>query len=297
MHTPQSHRTPHAASPFNRREFLRLSAAGGAALVASRFAGAAEAAADPYGGFKMGLQSYSLRGFDVKTALKHTKTLGVKYWESFPGHIPLGTLPKHVAEQKALLEEAGVILMAYGVVEFDANETKTREKFDFARAMGMNSLSANPAKDKATFDLLDRMVEEYGVAIAIHNHGPGARYDKIRDVADIVKDRHPKIGACVDTGHYLRSDEDVIEALETLGDRLFGVHLKDVRTVTEGGKRKKLFTILGQGDLDVVGCLRVLRKLKYQNCMSLEYEENPSNPLSDIEVCLATVREAVTKLG
>jgi len=112
-----------------------------------------------------------------------------------------------------------------------------------------------------------------------------------------VKDRHPLIGGCVDTGHYIRSDEDAVEAIERLGKRVFGVHMKDVRTLKDGGKNRKQFTILGQGDLDVPGCLKVLRKLNYDYALSLEYEENPENPLSDIEVCLQTVREAVKKIG
>jgi sugar phosphate isomerase/epimerase len=209
----------------------------------------------------------------------------------------MGTLPKHIDEQKAVLKEGGVTLMAYGVLGFDDNETKAREAFDFAKAMGIVALSANPQKDKATFDLLDKLVEEYGVAIAIHNHGPGALYDKIDDVVKMVADRHPKVGACVDTGHYLRSDEEPVEAIERLGKRVFGVHLKDVKTVEENGTRKKLFKILGEGDLNVAGCLKSLRKLDYQYILALEYEENKDNPLSDIEVCLKTVREAVATLG
>ncbi len=121
--------------------------------------------------------------------------------------------------------------------DFDANESEARKKFDFAKAMGLIAFSANPRKDKSTFDLLDKLVAEYDVAIAIHNHGPDARYSKISDVADVVKGRHPKIGACVDTGHYLRSDEDPVEALERFKDRLYGVHLKDVRTIRSGGRR------------------------------------------------------------
>ncbi|MCH8856567.1 MAG: hypothetical protein IIA03_10080 [Proteobacteria bacterium] len=62
-------------------------------------------------------------------------------------------------------------------------------------------------------------------------------------------------------------------------------------------KEQKFFTLLGQGDLDVVGCLRLLRQLKYKNIVSLEYEENKDNPLSDIAICLETVRKAVAKLG
>ncbi|MGE3314076.1 MAG: sugar phosphate isomerase/epimerase family protein [Planctomycetaceae bacterium] len=291
------HPSANGIGSIDRRRFLQVSAMAGTAVLMPGLSGLAAEEKDPYGGFKMGLQSYSLRAFDLKTALSHTKMLGVHYWESFPGHLPIVAVPKLIAEQKAQLDEAGVTLMAYGVVPFDSNENAARAKFDYAKATGMTSLSADPKKDKATFDLLDKLCEEYGVAIAIHNHGPGARYDKIKDVVDIVKDRHPKIGACVDTGHYLRSDEDPVEAIAQLKDRVFGVHLKDVRTITSGGKRSKQFTILGQGELKVVECLKLLRSLNYPYCLALEYEENEKNPLSDIEVCLQTVRDAVKTLG
>jgi sugar phosphate isomerase/epimerase len=283
------------SSPLTRRQILKIAAGGAAAALAPRLAPADDK--DPYAGLKMGMQSYSLRAFDAPTALKHTKELGLKYWESFPKHIPMTTLPKQIADSKALLNDAGITLMGYGVVDFNDNETKARQTFDFAKAIGLYSISANPRKNKATFDLLDKLVAEYDIPIGIHNHGPHALYSKISDVADIIKDRNPKIGACVDMGHFLRSDENPIEALERLGNRLYGVHLKDVRTVTENGKRKKIFTIVGQGDLDLVGALKVLKKLNYQGCLSLEYEENEQNPLSDIAVSLAAVRDAAAKLS
>lgn len=283
------------ATPVSRRQFLAASAAATATLAGIPSASAA--AADPYGGFKMGVQSYSLRHFDTVTALKHTKTLGLKYWEAYPKHIPMGTLPAHVAKQKKLLADAGVTLIAYGVIGFDSNETKARQAFDFAKAMGVVSLSANPKKDNKTFDLLDKLCEEYEIAIAIHNHGPKALYDKISDTVDIIKDRHPLIGGCVDTGHYIRSDEDPVEAIERLGKRTHGVHLKDVETIKKGDKSQKHFRILGEGDLDVLGCLKALKKHDYKNCLSIEYEENKSNPLPDIDVCLKSVRDAVVKLS
>ena len=284
-----------AARSLNRRDFLATTAAAGAAsLVLPQIASAGDK--DLYAGFKMGVQSYSLRGFDAPTALEHTKTLGLKYWEAYPKHVPLGTLPEQVAKHKKMLSDAGVTLLAYGVLGFDGNETKARAAFDFAKAMGIVSLSANPKKDKATFDLLDKLVDEYGVAIAIHNHGPRALYDKISDVEDMVKDRHPLVGACVDTGHYIRSDEDPVEAIERLGKRVFGCHLKDFLTVDENGRKVKRAKILGEGDLKVLPCLKALRKIGFENCLSLEYEENPKNPLSDIEVCLSVVREAAAEL-
>jgi len=284
-------------SRFTRRLFHQLSIASiiSAMALSPQWTFAEDPSADQYGGFKIGLQSYSLRHFDEETALKQSEKLGVHYWEAFPGHIPISTVPGYVAEQQAKLARSKVQLVGYGVIGFDANEAKAREYFDFAKAMGIQYISADPNKDAATFDLLDKLVEEYQIAIAIHNHGPGHRYDKASDVLEMVEGRHPLIGACVDTGHFLRSDEDPVAVVQKLGKRVFGIHLKDVRTIrdAEGKSVNKQFTILGEGDLNVVGLLRELRKQGYDQTLSMEYEENPENPLSDLELCLVAVRNAV----
>ncbi len=279
-------------SETSRRRFLKttVAALAGGALLDPLSGVLPAAEKDPYGGFRMGIQSYSLRGFDVKKALKTTKMLGLHYWEAYPKHIPISTVPKDVAKYKQMLDQSDVKLIAFGVLNFDGNETKAREYFDFAKAVGIETLSANPDKNDATFDLLDKLVEEYKINIAIHNHGPGQKYDKIDDVVKMVDGRHKRVGACVDTGHYLRSKEDPVEAIERLEGRLYGIHLKDV-------KNAKIMCILGEGDLDVVGCLKLLKKQKYGHSLALEYEENKDNPVSDIEVCLSTVRKAVKQLG
>lgn len=272
----------------SRRDFLRMSAVAAAAisLPTNVFANADE---DPFRGFKMGIQSYSLRGFNVEKALEASAKLGLTHWETFPGHIKVGSVPTYVAEQKEMLKKAGIKLMAYGVVEFDGDEAKGRPVFEFAKAMGITSISANPKKDAATFKVLDKLVEEYKINIAIHNHGPGALYDKISDVVDMVKDHHPRVGACVDTGHYLRSKESPVEAIERLKGRVFGVHLKDV-------KDAKVFKIVGEGDLDILGCLKALKKQDYQHCLALEYEESPEDPRADLTICVANVKAEMAKL-
>ncbi|HTI49321.1 MAG TPA: sugar phosphate isomerase/epimerase, partial [Planctomycetaceae bacterium] len=134
------------------------------------------------------------------------------------------------------------------------------------------------------------LVDEYQINIAIHNHGPKSRWNKIDDVVNAINNHHPRIGACVDTGHYLRSSENPVEAIERLKGRVFGVHLKDV-------KSSNFFTILGDGDLDVVGCLRALKAQKYQHSLALEYEENPQNPVPDIEICLKNLHAAMEQLA
>ena len=194
--------------------------------------------------------------------------------------------PQQIAERKRQLEAAGVTLMGYGVVHLGKDEAANRKYFDFARAMGLKYLSASP--EPGSFDLLDKLVEEYGVAVGIHNHGPGDRFAKIETIEKAIKDHHPKIGCCVDTGHFLRSREDPVRAVEVFGKRVYGVHLKDV-------KDAKTFTILGQGDLRTVDLLKALARNNYEYCLAIEYEEKPENPVEDIKACLAEARKAIAE--
>src|SRR5262249_46062772 len=154
-----------------------------------------------------------------------TKELGLKYWESFRNHTPPD--PAKAAELKKMAAGEGVTILSFGVSRFTKDHDANRKLFDFARAMGLQSLSADPDPD--AFDSLDKLVEEYGVAIGIHNHGPTHKYGPIDAIAKAIKDHHPKIGCCIDTGHFLRSSEDPVKAVEVFDNRIYGVHLKDVR--------------------------------------------------------------------
>lgn len=277
------------AESVSRRQFLRVVGGATMGVVAAPVLALAE---DEYAGFRVGIQSYSLRAYSVDQALRHTKELGLKYWESFRAHLPLTTDPAVVEQYRSKLSEYGVTLYAYGVERFTADAEQNRQRFEFARAMGIRVITADP--DPESFDQLDRLVEEYGVRIAIHNHGPGARYDKISDTLNAIKNHHEFIGACVDTGHYIRSNEDPVAAVEAFGKRTYSVHLKDVKTLPDGGKR---FTVLGEGDLDTEKLLRALRKVGFSDCLALEYEENPRNPIPDIRRCLTHLKAVCSRLA
>jgi len=272
---------------FTRRELLRRSAIGAGIAAVPSLLQAAQAD-PPYGPFKLGLQSYSLRGYKtLDEALEQSKLLGVHYWEAYSAHVPLTTDPAQVDAILGKLKAADVKLMAHGVSGFGADTAANRRVFECAKALGIRTISADPTPQ--SFDNLEALVEEFKINIAIHNHGPGARYDKLQQVVDAVKGRHKRIGACADLGHFLRSNENPVKVLETLGDRVHGVHLKDVKNATQ-------FTILGQGDMDVVGVLKALRAIKYNGVVALEYEEHPENPIADIRQCLDAVKVAAQKI-
>ena len=269
---------------LSRRDLLSGLAATSVLAMTGRLASASSslARADDYAPFKVGLQSYSLRHFKLAEALGKTKQVGLHYWESYSAHT--NPDPAKAAEYKQMAADAGVTIGGFGVSGFSKNHDANRKFFEFGKALGVDYLSADPDRD--AFDSLDKLVEEYGIAIGIHPHGPGAKWDKIDQIASAIKDHSDKIGICLDTGHLMRSHQDPVEAIGVFGKRIYGVHLKDV-------KDAKTFTILGKGDLKLDLFLQKLAALKYNYCMALEYEESESNPIPDIEECLSAIKTAL----
>jgi inosose dehydratase len=284
---------------LSRRRFLVLASAATAGATwfdASKVlqaAGLADAK-DPWGGFPVGVQSYSLRNYSVEEAIRHLQGMGVHYVELTGKHLPVDAKDDQVAALKKLLEGAGIKISAHGVNNFSKDHEANRKLFDFAKRIGFKTISANPQPDKETFDSLDKLVAEYDVRIAIHNHGPGALYDKLDSVKKIVAGRDKRVGACVDCGHYLRSGEDPVKCVLELGERVHGVHLKDEK---ETNTKASSNVVIGKGHLDVAGLFKALRQVKFpaDGALSLEYEANPQNPIDDMKACLEVAKEAIAK--
>lgn len=240
--------------------------------------------------FRVGIQSYSLRGYSLDDALDKSHKLGLTYWEAFQAHIPLTDSQARMTDVLAKLKREDITLFGWGVEGFDGNEAAARKVFEFARKMNVRVITADPAP--AAYPVIDKLLKEYhrhDIRVAIHNHGPGARYSTIASVANALRGRHERFGACVDTGHFLRSGEDPVEAVRTFGKRTFEVHMKDVKDKTQ-------FTVLGQGDLRTVDLLKELKRLHFNGLVALEYEEHPENPINEIDLCLSTLKDAVEKV-
>ncbi len=115
--------------------------------------------------------------------------------------------------------------------DHDAN----KKLFEFGKALGVKYLSADPTPD--SFDSLDKLCDEYKIAIAIHPHGPSGegqrhRWYSAEVILKAVKDHNQLIGTCLDTGHLIRMAQlgeklDPAEQVKVMGDRNFGMHLKD----------------------------------------------------------------------
>lgn len=275
---------------LNRRDFLAASSAaiaGTLSLPLQSCVGADER----FAGLPIGIQSYSLRKFPLAEAVRHIKGLGIHHVEFYGAHLPIDASADQIADTKATLQAADIQLNAHGVNSFSGNHEANRRAFEFAKRAGIKNITANPERD--SFDSLDQLCEEFGIRICIHNHGPDALYDKLTDVTSAVKDHHELIGACIDTGHVLRSDEDPIHWIRELGPRVFALHIKDVAERT----KRTHDVIIGTAHLDVVEMFRALREINFpaDGSLSLEYESNPDNPIDDIAQCFAVAAEAIEK--
>lgn len=276
----------------NRRRFIKSASLAVAVASTLRFS-PLSCAADK-SGLKLGIQLYSLRGYkDAAVALKHAKDLGFEQVEFYSGMFPLESTPEQIAAVKKQVADLGLTISAHGVNRLTKDDKANRKVFEFAKAAGIRNITADPDPD--SFDSLDKLVKEFDIRIAIHNHGPTHRYNKVVDVLRAVDKHDERIGACADLGHYIRSGEEPTQVVRLLKGRLYGVHLKDFAEM----KDKTKGVILGKGHLNVAAVFNALVETKFPSdgALSLEYEENPENPLADIRECVKVSREALKQVG
>jgi sugar phosphate isomerase/epimerase len=286
--------TPH---PLTRRAFLGASAATAAGLLTARIA----PAADDFAGFNVGVQSYTFRNFDLEQMLKRTKELGLKSAEFYNKHIPPESSADKLKAIMKLCEEYEVKPVGFGVSRFTKDHDANKKLFEFGKALGLKYLSADPTMD--AFESLDKLCEEYKIAIAIHPHGPTGGKNRhpwwsAEVIMKAVKDHNKLIGTCLDTGHLIRMDQlgekiDPAQQVKLMGERNFALHLKD----HDNAKKTDVPFGAKEGRLDVAAVLKALKEVKFNGHIAIEYEANPNDPSPDMKKCVAYVKETAGKLS
>ncbi|WP_435008401.1 sugar phosphate isomerase/epimerase family protein [Tundrisphaera lichenicola] len=267
---------------ISRRGFARLAASAAAlspmAGLAGRSLGASPAALapgrDPWLGLKMGIATYTFRKLSPEQTIAAIHRLGLHYASIKDFHLPL----KSTSEQRKALtqkfRDAGITPVSCGVISTKDDETAMVAMFEYARDAGIPTIVCNPTK--ASLPTLDKMVKEYDIKLAIHNHGPE---DKIwpspLDVWEAVSSLDPRIGLCIDVGHTARTGTDPASAIRTCASRLFDLHIKDIAAPSGGSEPVEL----GRGVLDLRGILQALLDIKYAYHVGLEYEKDADDPI------------------
>lgn len=285
-------------SSLSRRDFVRTTLAGSVGLSLTALA-TADKAAEDFGGFKLGVQSYSFRSFNTEQALKRTQDLGLSFIEFYSKHADPKSTPQQINALLKMCSDYNVKPAAFGVQRFTKDHAANQKAFEFGKALGIKSFSADPDPD--SFDSLDKLVEEYKIAIAIHPHGPTGggklhRWYSADTILKAVSSHHPLIGSCLDTGHLIRTEQvgeklDPAAEVRKMGARNFGMHLKD------HDNKKKTDVVYGKGVLDVASVLKALRDVKFAGVISIEYEANEAEPSPDMKACVDVFKKVARNLA
>lgn len=272
----------------SRRHVLRLA---GIAAVAPVWAPSLSLAADVAKArkptpLKIGIASYSLRKFPLDRVIEACKQMGVKYLTLKDVHLARTDPPETTRELRKKIEAAGITIMGGGTLTWkENNEAEIRKDFEYAKNGGFPLMVCSPAPE--TLDTLEKLVKEYDIKIAIHNHGPEDKwYPAPKDALAKLEKRDPRMGICMDIGHASRASADIVAAVKLAGPRLLDLHIKDL---ADPMKRDSQVEV-GRGVLDVPGVFRELVATKFAGHVSLEYEIKVDDPFMGMTESLAYMR-------
>ncbi len=248
-------------------------------------------------GFAVGPQAWSFNRFSAVEAVEKAAEAGATVIEFFPGQrfSPEGDAkfdhnasPEQIKQIKDLLKKHKIHAANYGVVNIPNNEKDARKIFEFAKELGLYSITTESTD---AIDVVEKLVKEYDIRVGYHNHprnknNPNYKVWNPEYIRDLVKNRDARIGAAIDTGHWATDGIKALDGMRLLEGRIVSLHLKDR-------------PILGRGTADIpygtgaVGIAAVLDELKRQGFkgnISIEYETNWDKNVPQIAQCVGFVR-------
>lgn len=277
---------------LSRRQLLGAGAAAAATpLLAALEARATDTPADSWRGLKLGVASYTLRKLPLEGCIAAIQRSGLKYVSIKDFHLPLNSPPEERKRVAGKFREAGIIPLSCGVITTKNDESNVRAAFEYARDAGIPTIVGAP--DPASLPILDRLVKEFNLRVAIHNHGPeDKRFPSPYDVWKAVQPFDKRIGLCIDVGHTRRAGVDPAEAIRKTRERLYDVHLKDVSSSEPTGKPVKG----GRGVLDLPSIMSALVEIRFAHHVGIEYEEDADDPLPGLFETIGYVRGVMLQM-
>ena len=225
-----------------------------------------------YEDFKIGIAGYTYRNFDLDQTLSFLKSMEVKYMSIKDWWLPLDSSKEQMEAFKAKCKEYDVNPYILGPI-YMKTEAEADRAFAYAERYGSKMFIGVP-----NYELIDyviKKVAETGIKVAIHTHGPdGAPFPNIQKVVEMVKDPKLGVGCCMDLGHSVRMGENIVKDIKKYKEWIYDIHIKDESAPSKEGQTWEM----GRGVMDFVPIIKVLRKIKYQGVISLEFEKNGKNP-------------------
>ena len=281
---------------LSRRGFVGLgaSAAALAWLSGSRPASAQAPAAparDPWLGLKMGIATYTFSKLPTDEAIKGVKRVGLRYASIKDAHLSLKSTEEQRKTVAKKFADAGITLLSCGVIT-PKDDAEARVMFEYARDAGIPTVVCKPTR--AMLPTLDKLVKEFNIKAAIHNHGPEDKvWPSPLDAWEAIAPFDSRLGVCIDVGHTARCGVDPISAIKTCAPRLHDLHIKDIAVPSGGSKPVEL----GRGVLDLRGILAALLEIKFAGHVGLEFEKDLNDPIPGTAESIGYLKGVLTGLA
>ncbi len=245
-------------------------------------------------GWRLGCQAWTFHDMTFFEAVNNTAKLGLHYIEAYPGQ-PLqptqrdqrvgpGLSAEGRQEVKKLLADKGIKLVNFGVGPAD------RKAFEFAKEMGLETLVSEPRFNE--FDQIDKLCEEYQVNVALHDHPKPSPYWNPDTVLKVCQGRSKRIGACCDTGHWMRSGIKPLDAIKKLEGRIISFHFKDLNEFDPQAHDVPW----GTGRADIKAILAEVKRQGIKPVFSIEYEYHYGKSMPELAECVAYFDKVAAEL-
>jgi len=249
--------------------------------------------------FPIALQCWTFRKFSFLETVDYAQKLGIRFLQAYPGQAFSSDRPGLVFDHnlksedikvvRDKLSQAGVELVAYGVVDLGKTKEEKQKIFDFARRLSIPLIVAEPAEED--FPLIEAMLKEYDLSLAIHNHPEPSRYAQPEKVLAILKKTGERVGVCADPGHWMRGGRKPATALQLLQGRILDIHLKDR---SDFGVGEEVVDVPpGRGKANLREILEELTRQNYSGFLTLEYENEKEalNPIPAIKEAVELINK------
>jgi L-ribulose-5-phosphate 3-epimerase len=128
---------------------------------------------------------------------------------------------------------------------------------------------------------VERLLDDHDLVLAVENHPertPEEMLAKISNAGD-------RIGTTVDTGWYATHGYDAAAAIDTLGNSVLHVHLKDIREVGE-----HITCPYGEGIVPLPECAAALARIGYGGAYTVEHEPEDHDPTEEARSSASMLR-------
>jgi sugar phosphate isomerase/epimerase len=280
---------------INRRTVLKGTALAAVSAVTGplpSFAAKQVMSDDQFHGLKVGICSYSLRAFPLDQVLADAQRLGVRYISLKDVHLPLSSSAEQRRQSRQQAQDAGLSITSCGVIYLKNEADQMRQALDYVRDLGAGIAVVGVSREM--LPILDRVIKDYDLKAAIHNHGPNDKlFPSPLEVYQAIQPFDRKIGVCMDIGHTFRMHEDLLSDVTKTADRLYSMHFKDL----DSDKIDAKGVPVGTGVLPVIPLLRELLHLPYSGEVQLEYEVEAKDPLPGMAESLGFMRGSLQTMS